>query len=79
LSPLKEPLQIIHHLIDILSNLIEVGIKDSLPFVPRLKIVEFGQVPILFFLLMDLFHIKVRLAEIYTGFSDGNNKKEKAK
>ena len=31
------------------------------------------------FFLLDFLHVKVCLAETYKGFSDGNNKKEKAK
>jgi hypothetical protein len=36
-------------------------------------------VSIVFLLCLYLCHVEVRLAETNTGFSDGNNKKEKAK
>ena len=76
---LEELLEVFYHLIDILSHLIKVRIKDAFTFIPGLEVVELRQLLILRLLLLDLLHVKVRLAEIYTGFSDGNNKKEKAK
>lgn len=44
-----------------------------------LKAVFLGQRDIVFLLFLDMLHVKVGLAETNTGFSDGNNKKEKAK
>lgn len=44
-----------------------------------LEAVLLGQWDIVFLLLLDMSHIEVGLAETNTGFSDGNNKKEKAK
>ena len=79
LCPLEKHLEVFHHLIDVLSHLIEVRIKDAFTFIPGLEVEELRQLLILRFLLLDLLHVKVRLAEAYKGFSDGNNKKEKAK
>ena len=76
---LEELLEVFYHLIDILRHLIKVRIKDAFTLIPGLEVVELRQLLILRFLLLDLLHVEVRLAEIYTGFSDGNNKKEKAK
>lgn len=44
-----------------------------------LEAVLLGQWDIVLLLFLDMPHIEICLAEIYTGFSDGNNKKEKAK
>ena len=79
LGSLEELLEVFYHLIDILSHLIKVRIKDAFALIPGLEVVELRQLLILRFLLFDLLHVKVRLAETYKGFSDGNNKKEKAK
>ena len=79
LGSLEELLEVFYHLIDILRHLIKVRIKDAFAFIPGLEVVELRQLLILRFLLLDLLHVKVCLAETYKGFSDGNNKKEKAK
>jgi hypothetical protein len=79
LCSLEKHLEVFYHLIDILRHLIKVRIKDAFALIPGLEVVELRQLLILRFLLLDLLHIKVCLAEIYTGFSDGNNKKEKVK
>ena len=44
-----------------------------------LEAVFLGQWRIVLLLFLDMTHIEVGLAEIYTGFSDGNDKKEKDK
>ena len=44
-----------------------------------LEAVFLGQWRIVLLLFLDMAHIEVGLAETNTGFSDGNNKKEKAK
>jgi len=44
-----------------------------------LKAVLLGQRGIVLLLFLDVPHVEIGLAETNTGFSDGNNKKEKAK
>lgn len=70
-----------YHIIDILIDTFEIGIEDSFSCINRRELIEFGQwvVGVVRFLCLYLRHIEVCLAETNTGFSDGNNKKEKAK
>ena len=74
-----ESLYLPYHVAHLLVNAGEVVVEDALLGILGGEGVELGQRHVLRLLPLDVRHVEVGLAETYKGFSDGNNKKEKAK
>ena len=70
-----------YEVINILLNAIIIPVEDPLSCVDRLEIVGDGEriIGVILLFGFDFGHVEIGLAETNTGFSDGNDKKEKDK